>query len=61
MLRFPKGDVGRIFRPWKRIDGIDVLVRPAAELGTDVLLVAVGSFAPMAIKVAERLRKQGIG
>ena len=33
----------------------------AAGLAQDVLLVSVGSFAPMAIRVADRLRKQGIG
>ncbi len=60
-LRFPKGDVGEDIRALERIEGIDVLVRPAAELGPDVLLVAVGSFAAMAIKVADRLRNQGIG
>lgn len=61
VLRFPKGDVGEDIPALERIDGIDVLVRPAAELGTDVLLVAVGPFAAMAIKVADRLRNQGIG
>lgn len=61
VLRFPKGDVGEDIPALERIDGIDVLARPAAELAPDVLLVAVGAFAAMAIKVADRLRKQGIG
>jgi 1-deoxy-D-xylulose-5-phosphate synthase len=60
-LRFPKGDVGEDIPALERVDGIDVLVRPSAGLGDDVLLVSVGSFAPMAIKVAHRLRNQGIG
>ena len=33
----------------------------AAGLSDDVLLVAVGAFAAMALSAAERLRKQGIG
>ena len=61
VLRFPKGDVGEDIPACERIDGIDVLATPAAGLGHDVLVVAVGSFAPMAIKVAHRLRNQGIG
>jgi 1-deoxy-D-xylulose-5-phosphate synthase len=60
-LRFPKGEVGEDIPAVQRIDGIDVLARPAAGLGPEVLLVAVGSFAAMAIKVADRLRNQGIG
>ena len=40
---------------------MDVLARPADGLGHDVLLVAVGAFAGMTLKVAERLRNQGIG
>jgi len=61
VLRFPKGDVGEDIPALERISGMDVLVRPAAGLASDVLLVSVGSFAPTAIHVAERLRKQGIG
>ena len=45
----------------RRVDGVDVLARPADGLGEDVLLVAVGAFAAMALKVADRLREQGIG
>jgi 1-deoxy-D-xylulose-5-phosphate synthase len=60
-LRFPKGDVGEDIPALERVDEIDVLARPVPELGQEVLLVAVGSFAPMAIKVADRLRNQGIG
>jgi 1-deoxy-D-xylulose-5-phosphate synthase len=60
-IRFPKGEVGQDIPAIERADGVDVLARPAEELGADVLLVAVGSFAAMALKVSERLRKQGIG
>ncbi|MFN8070800.1 MAG: 1-deoxy-D-xylulose-5-phosphate synthase [Mycobacterium sp.] len=60
-LRFPKGEVGEDIPALERVSGIDVLVRPAPGLAADVLLVSVGSFAPMAVKVADRLRRQGIG
>ncbi|MGI9125327.1 MAG: 1-deoxy-D-xylulose-5-phosphate synthase [Mycobacterium sp.] len=59
-IRFPKGDVGEDIPAVSRVAGVDILARPA-ELGEDVLLVAVGPFAAMALKVADRLRKQGIG
>jgi 1-deoxy-D-xylulose-5-phosphate synthase len=61
VLRFPKGEVGEDIPALERISGIDVLDRPAVGLAQDVLLVSVGCFAPMAVRVADRLRKQGIG
>lgn len=60
-LRFPKGEVGEDIPAVERIGGVDVLARPAGDLGEDVLMVAVGPFAAMALKVSDRLRKQGIG
>ncbi|OKH73995.1 1-deoxy-D-xylulose-5-phosphate synthase [Mycolicibacterium sp.] len=60
-IRFPKGDVGEDIPAVDRRGGVDVLAVPAAELTDDVLLVAVGSFAKMALAVADRLRNQGIG
>ncbi|MBU9764709.1 1-deoxy-D-xylulose-5-phosphate synthase [Mycobacterium sp. TNTM28] len=60
-IRFPKGDVGEDIPAIQRREGVDVLAVPAAGLTDDVLLVAVGSFASMALAVAERLRNQGIG
>jgi 1-deoxy-D-xylulose-5-phosphate synthase len=60
-IRFPKGDVGVDIDAIERRDGVDILAVPADGLGDDVLLVAIGSFAPMALTVAERLRNQGIG
>jgi 1-deoxy-D-xylulose-5-phosphate synthase len=60
-LRFPKGDVGEDVSALYRRDGVDVLAVPADDLSDDVLLVAVGPFASMALAAAERLRNQGIG
>lgn len=60
-LRFPKGDVGKNIAALERVSGVDVLARPADGLSDDVLVVAVGPFAAMALAVAERLRNQGIG
>jgi len=60
-IRFPKGEVGPDIPAIEQINGIDVLARPTGELGADVLMVAVGSFAAMALQISERLRKQGIG
>ncbi|BBX07289.1 1-deoxy-D-xylulose-5-phosphate synthase [Mycolicibacterium aichiense] len=60
-IRFPKGEVGEDIPALERVSGMDLLARPADGLSQDVLLVAVGSFAPMALKVAQRLRNQGIG
>ncbi|BBZ17117.1 1-deoxy-D-xylulose-5-phosphate synthase [Mycolicibacterium gadium] len=60
-IRFPKGDVGEDIPAVERRGGIDVLAAPADGLSDDVLIVAVGPFAAMALAVAERLRNQGIG
>ncbi len=60
-IRFPKGDVGEDIPAIERRGGVDVLAVPADGLSDDVLLVAIGPFAAMALAVAERLRNQGIG
>jgi 1-deoxy-D-xylulose-5-phosphate synthase len=60
-LRFPKGDVGQDITAVERRGGVDVLAVPADGLTEDVLLIAVGAFAGMALSVAEKLRVQGIG
>ncbi|MBX7453357.1 1-deoxy-D-xylulose-5-phosphate synthase [Mycolicibacterium sp. 3033] len=60
-IRFPKGDVGQDITAIERRDGVDVLALPADGLSDDVLVIAVGPFATMALAVAERLRNQGIG
>ena len=60
-IRFPKGDVGEDIPAIERRGGVDVLAVPADGLSDDVLVVAIGPFAVMALAVAERLRNQGIG
>ena len=60
-VRFPKGDVGQEVPALERRGVVDVLAAPVQGLSDDVLLVAVGPFATMALAVAERLSNQGIG
>jgi 1-deoxy-D-xylulose-5-phosphate synthase len=60
-IRFPKGDVGQDIPALTRRSGVDVLAVPADGFGQDVLLVAVGSMAQLALATAGRLRTQGIG
>ncbi|MEZ0341378.1 1-deoxy-D-xylulose-5-phosphate synthase [Mycobacterium sp. pV006] len=60
-LRFPKGDIGEDIPALERRDGVDVLAVPDRDSAEDVLIVAVGPFAAMALAVAERLRTHGIG
>lgn len=58
VVRFPKGALGPDIPSTRRLQGLDVL----AETGNgDVLVVSVGSFATIALEVAERLKAQGIG
>ena len=59
VLRFPKGTAPQDIPAVRRLsDGVDVLQEAAAK---DVLLVAVGAMAPVALKVAELLAAHGIG
>ncbi|AMB58308.1 1-deoxy-D-xylulose-5-phosphate synthase [Microterricola viridarii] len=59
VLRFPKGSVGVEFEAERRTeDGVDVLRESATS---DVLLVAVGPMASVALEVADLLAVQGIG
>lgn len=59
MIRFGKGEATESFNAIKRLhDGVDVLKEAAAK---DVLLVAVGSMAKIALQAAELLSAQGIG
>jgi 1-deoxy-D-xylulose-5-phosphate synthase len=60
-VRFPKGPVIETVPAVARIDGMDVLARPAAGEGDHVLLVGVGAFAALAVAAAGRLADQGIG
>ncbi len=59
VLRYPKGSVGADIPAVRRTsDGVDVLSEAAHR---DVLIVAVGAMAPLALDVAARLADQGIG
>jgi 1-deoxy-D-xylulose-5-phosphate synthase len=59
VLRFSKGAVGNEYDAVRRTDdGVDVL-REAPH--RDVLIVAVGPMADLAMRVADRLAAQGIG
>jgi 1-deoxy-D-xylulose-5-phosphate synthase len=69
-LRFPRGAVADDVAPVGSLGSLDVLARPAAgtagdaasgEVAADVLLVAVGPMAGVAVEAAGRLAGQGIG
>ncbi|WP_380161602.1 1-deoxy-D-xylulose-5-phosphate synthase [Kineococcus sp. R86509] len=61
VLRFPRGSVAADVPALERLaDGVDVLHR-SGEGSRDVLLVAVGSMAGMALEAAALLEAQGIG
>jgi 1-deoxy-D-xylulose-5-phosphate synthase len=65
-IRFPKGSVVEDISAVERLDGVDVLRLPERDGGSaqtqrgDVLLVAVGAFAELAIQVADLLEPEGI-
>jgi 1-deoxy-D-xylulose-5-phosphate synthase len=59
VVRFPKGNVVESIPATRRTgDGVDVLLEDSSR---DVLLVAVGAMASLALDVAERLAASGIG
>ena len=59
VIRFPKGNVVEKIPPIRRTgDGLDVLREDSTH---DVLIVAVGAMASLALDVAERLAGSGIG
>lgn len=59
VIRYPKGSVPNQLDAVRRTDdGVDVLVEAAHR---DVLIVAIGSFAHLAMDVAQRVQAQGIG
>jgi 1-deoxy-D-xylulose-5-phosphate synthase len=58
VVRFPKGPVGEDVPALERRGTVDVLVRAESS---DVLLVAVGATARMALDVATRCADQGVG
>ncbi|WP_086826559.1 1-deoxy-D-xylulose-5-phosphate synthase [Allokutzneria sp. NRRL B-24872] len=61
VLRYPKGAVIQEVPALERHGAVDVLHRPSADEGKDVLLVAVGAFGQLAVDAARRLSDQGIG
>ncbi|MEV8219432.1 1-deoxy-D-xylulose-5-phosphate synthase [Microbacterium sp. NPDC077391] len=59
VIRYPKGDVPDPITAIERLaDGTDVLARGDEE---DVLIVAIGAFAEVAVDIAARLSARGIG
>ncbi len=59
VIRFPKGNVAKPLPALKRLaGGTDVLFESAAK---DVLIVGIGPFAHLAVRVAGLLGQQGIG
>jgi 1-deoxy-D-xylulose-5-phosphate synthase len=58
VVRFPKGSLPDDVPALDRVGGVDVLRRDGGE---DVLVVAVGPMAHLAVEVADRLAAQGIG
>ena len=58
-IRFPKGAVVEDISAIDRIDGVDVLRMPSENHG-DVLIVAVGPFASLALETANHLAEHGI-
>lgn len=59
-LRYSKGTVPEQIPALERLDTVDLLRKPAVGESADVLMVAVGTFAPLALAAAERLADQGI-
>ncbi|MFJ9363813.1 1-deoxy-D-xylulose-5-phosphate synthase [Nocardia sp. NPDC101769] len=65
-IRFPKGPAIEEIPAVERFEGVDVLRLPdvkdaaAYSVHADVLLVAVGAFADLALKVADLLEAEGV-
>ncbi|MGW4247290.1 1-deoxy-D-xylulose-5-phosphate synthase [Nocardia sp. NPDC004722] len=65
-IRFPKGAAIEEIPAVERFEGVDVLRMPAVpdaasySVHADVLLVAVGPFAELALKVADLLEAEGV-
>jgi 1-deoxy-D-xylulose-5-phosphate synthase len=60
-LRFPRGSAPDDLPAIGKLGGMDLLAAPAEGTGQDVLLLAVGPMAAVAMDVAGRLTGQGIG
>ena len=56
-IRFPKGSVGADTEAVERVEGVDMLCAPQDP---DVLLVAVGPLAAIALTAAATLRERGV-
>jgi 1-deoxy-D-xylulose-5-phosphate synthase len=56
-IRFPKGSVAADTKALERVEGVDILCRPH---NPDVLLVAVGPLASVALSAAATLAKRGV-
>jgi len=61
VLRFPKGKVGPQVEAVGKLGGADVLSRPTAGTGEDVLLIGAGPMAETCVQAAARLADHGIG
>ncbi len=61
VLRFPKGSVGAEVEAVGKVGGADLLGRPAAGAGEDVLLIGAGPMAVTCVQAATRLADHGIG
>lgn len=57
-IRYPKGPVAAPLPVISTVDDVDILAGPGPN--ADVLLVAVGAFAPMAVAAAGLLKAQGV-
>ena len=60
-IRFPTGAIGENILALERYINVDLLAMPSTNLLNDVLLIVAGSFAIVALTVANRLNNQGIG
>ena len=58
VIRFPKGQVAAELRAFERRDGIDVLYRGESA---DILLIAVGAMAHLAVEAAAIAYQEGVG
>jgi len=60
-LRFPRGSAPDDLPSIGKLGGMDLLAEPVAGTNHDVLLVAAGPMAALAVELADRLTGQGIG
>jgi 1-deoxy-D-xylulose-5-phosphate synthase len=60
-IRFPRGSAPGDLPAVGALGGMDVLARPADGAAADVLMVAAGPMAAVAVQTAGRLADQGIG